>query len=76
MRGDIPPLPNTPSWHGDQLKKSIITLKIRMYCCKVVHTAYSYKSYHHSEVGLLLREEMEIHVTCTIYWRYIIPEAL
>jgi len=21
MRGDIPPLPNTPSWHGAQLKK-------------------------------------------------------
>jgi hypothetical protein len=20
MRGDIPPLPNTPSWHGAQLK--------------------------------------------------------
>jgi len=35
MRGAIPPLPNTPSWHGAQFKekpRDNFTLHYRSYC--------------------------------------------
>jgi hypothetical protein len=27
MRGAIPPLPNTPSWRGDRIKKAQVKMK-------------------------------------------------
>jgi hypothetical protein len=50
MCGAIPPLPNTPSWHGDQLKNTGTTLSLPLACSQTpsisVLTSVSEPKFH------------------------------